>query len=142
MSASRSTWPAVVLCALALSWPGPAALAQQFPSQQRGLSADTAFQIGAVDRVNLFNGALTLTIPLGQSYPVGPNLSYGLTLSYSSNGWDYEDAECFDTGQGMTVDYSIPLESPHTNAGFGWRIVPGKLITVDELPTAQPARYV
>ncbi|MEE8524451.1 MAG: cadherin-like domain-containing protein, partial [Thermoanaerobaculia bacterium] len=37
--------------------------------------------------------------------PVGPNLSYGLTLSYSSNGWDYEDAECFDIDQGVTVDY-------------------------------------
>jgi RHS repeat-associated protein len=135
---SISSWSAAVGCALTL-WTVPAAFAQQYPSQQRGLSADTAFQVGAIDHVNLFNGGLTLTLPLGQSYPVGPNLSYALTLSYSSNGWDYEDAVCLD---GMINRYSIPIESPHTNAGFGWRIVPGKILTRNESPFVPPARYV
>jgi hypothetical protein len=141
MNASRpsSLLTAAAGWALALSWTVPAAFAQQYPSQQRGLSADTAFQVGAIDHVNLFNGGLTLTLPLGPSYPVGPNLSYGLTLSYSSNGWDYEDAVCLD---GMVNRYSIPIESPHTNAGFGWRIVPGKILTRNESPFVPAARYV
>ncbi len=99
--------------------------AQQFPSQQRGLNADTAYQIGDIDHINLFNGGLTLTVPIGQSYPVGPNLSFQLSLVYSSNGWDHKKADC-DDGDGIHR-YSIPIQEPQTNAGFGWRIQPGKL---------------
>ena len=137
MNALRSF--AVVLVALVSLSASPAAVAQQFPSQQRGLSADTAFQIGAVDHVNLFNGGLTLTLPLSQTYPVGPNLSYSLILSYSSNGWDYEDAECLD---GMIQRYHVPIQSPHTNAGFGWRLTPGKLSVADEQPVVPAGAYV
>ena len=128
-----------VLVALASLSTSPTAIAQQFPSQQRGLSADTAFQIGAVDHVNLFNGALTLTLPLSQTYPVGPNLSYSLILSYSSNGWDYVDAECFDD---IVMRYHVPVQSPHTNAGFGWRLTPGKLSVADEQPVVPAGAYV
>ncbi|MCP5111507.1 MAG: hypothetical protein GY953_11800 [bacterium] len=39
---------------------------------------------------------MTLRIPLGSPYPVGPNLGFGLTLTYSHNGWDYDDAVCTD----------------------------------------------
>ena len=99
--------------------------AQQPASQQRGLAADTAYQIGEIDHINLFNGGLTLRIPMGSSYPVGPNLSLGLTLTYSSNGWDYDDAVCTDMNG--THRYHVPVPSPHTNAGFGWRILPGKI---------------
>ncbi len=115
--------------------------AQQYPSQQRGLSADTAYQVGAVDQVNLFNGGLTLRIPLGPSYPVGPNLSFSLSLSYSSVGWDYdEDAQCFDPDQGKLIRYVLPIESPHTNAGFGWRLVLGKV--VDAETTEGALKYI
>ncbi|MCP3937680.1 MAG: RHS repeat protein, partial [Actinomycetia bacterium] len=106
--------------------------AQQYPSQQRGLSADTAYQVGVIDNVNLFNGGLTLQIPIGPTYPVGPNLSFSLSLSYSSVGWDYEeDVECFDPVGGMQHNYDLPIESPHSNAGFGWRIVLGKIVDAD-----------
>ncbi len=107
--------------------------AQQYPSQQRGLSADTAYQVGAIDQVNLFNGGLTLRIPLGPSYPVGPNLTFGLSLSYSSVGWDYEeDVGCIDDG--TLHRYVLPFESPHTNAGFGWRLVLGKIVNAENSP--------
>jgi len=103
------------------------ALTQQFPSQQRGLAAETAYQIGVVDNVNLFNGGLTVQIPLGPTYPVSPNLSFGLTASYSSNGWDYEDEMCNANGELIFYDRSV--ESKHTNAGFGWRVILGKIVT-------------
>ena len=115
--------------------------AQQYPSQQRGLSADTAYQTGAIDNVNLFNGAMTLQIPIGPTYPVGPNLSFRLSLSYSSVGWDYqEDVMCFDPKKGMMHTYILPIESPHANAGFGWRLVLGKI--VDAETTAGALKYI
>jgi len=52
---------------------GSPVAAQQFPSQQRGLLADTAYQSGDLDTVNLFNGNLSVALPLGQPYPVGPS---------------------------------------------------------------------
>lgn len=88
---STVLWILPLLAALLATSGAQPASAQQVPNQQRGLSADTAYQVGDIDFVNLFNGGLTLRIPLGQTYPVGPNLSYGLSLSYSSNGWDYEE---------------------------------------------------
>jgi hypothetical protein len=48
MSVRRSTSFGALRCVLALSWAAPSS-AQQFPSQQRVLSADTAFQVGAID---------------------------------------------------------------------------------------------
>ena len=73
------------------------AAAQQFPAQQRGLSADTAYQAGEIDQVNLFNGNLSLSLPLGQPYPVGPSFSLGFSLRYNSTVWDYDEAECATT---------------------------------------------
>src|SRR5262245_61373209 len=75
----RSILVTVALLAACL----PAA-AQQFPSQQRGLTADTAYQSGELESVNLFNGNLSLSIPLGQPYPVGPSFSLSFTLRYNS----------------------------------------------------------
>lgn len=57
--------------------------ADTFPTQERGFQAEKAFHVGDFDTVNLFNGNLVLTIPIGSSYPVGGGLSYGLTLVYS-----------------------------------------------------------
>ena len=108
--------------------------AQQFPSQQRGLSADTAYQLGVVDQVNLFNGGLSLQVPLGSSYPVGPTLSFSLALTYNSIGWDFdEDVQCFDPMEGQLHTYDLPIESPHTNAGFGWRVLLGKIVDADKI---------
>ena len=123
-SPSLSLWLWLSLIALGAFSTG-VTFAQQPASQQRGLAADTAYQLGEIDHINLFNGGLTLRIPMGSSYPVGPNLSLGLTLTYSSNGWDYDDAVCTDMNG--THRYHVPVPSPHTNAGFGWRILPGKI---------------
>jgi hypothetical protein len=42
--------------------------------------------------VNLYNGNLTLALPLGGSYPVGGPLSYGIVLQYNSGVWELVDA--------------------------------------------------
>ena len=64
---------------------------------------------------NLFNGNLTLTIPIGGSYPVGGDLSYGLTLVYNALVWD-------------TAAEEAPVASPIWNAGMGWMVTLGMLL--------------
>jgi len=52
-----------------------AALADDYPSQALGTQPEKAYQFGNVDHVNLFNGNLVLTIPIGQltrSEPTSP----------------------------------------------------------------------
>lgn len=55
------------------------------PNTAGGFPTDKAFTVGEIDNVNLFNGALTLTIPIGQSYPVNAGFSYKLQLVYNAN---------------------------------------------------------
>lgn len=94
-------------------------LADTFPSQERGFQAEKAYQVGDFDTVNLFNGNLVLTLPIGGSYPVGGGLSYGLTLVYNSNVWDYEE-----TASATTLAFPVR----RSNAGMGWRLSLGELL--------------
>jgi len=109
------------LCVLTTS-----AGAQQYPSQARGLGAQVAYQGGQVGRVNLFNGGLTIPLAIGQRYGVGPALSYGITLVYTSNIWDHELQTC--TTASGTERYYLPDIDTNANAGAGWRIQLGNLI--------------
>lgn len=100
--------------------------AQEHPNQARGFKADRAFSVGEVDQVNLFNGNLSLTIPIGQRYPVNSAFSYGLTLVYNSNLWKYEEDMNYPPG-GEPVTATIARPDPIFNAGFGWTVHLGKL---------------
>ena len=126
---------AILLALLALAAP---AAAQQFPAQQRGLAADTAYQSGDLDSVNLFNGNLSLAIPLGQPYPVGPSFSLGFTLHYNSKVWDYEEKLCFQTLPTQAVPYSLPVPDKFANAGIGWLLTPGRLLDPSTFPGENP----
>jgi hypothetical protein len=55
------------------------------PPLERGFHADSSFQMGDIDNIDLFRGSLELVIPIGNSYPVGGNLSYQLKLAYHSD---------------------------------------------------------
>jgi len=103
-------WIALFLVLAAL----PAAA--QHPNVERGFAPGQSFQIGDVDHVNLFNGSLVITLPIGQGYPAGGGLSYGLTLAYSSNVWDHRVA---DGG-------SLSRPNRFSNAGLGWRLSLGR----------------
>src|SRR5215218_4554735 len=97
-----------------------ALLADTFPSQERGFQAEKAFHVGDFDTVNLFNGNLVLTIPIGGSYPVSGGLAYGLTLAYNSNVWDFQQDD-------VNV-YTQALPNRRSNAGLGWRLSMGELL--------------
>ncbi len=118
--------------------------AQLPPSHQRGVTADTAYQIGDLDQINLFNGSLTVSLPIGITYPVGPSLSFSLTASYSSGGWEYdENHQCQDINPPFALrTYSLPIQDLKTQAGFGWRVSLGELIAPRNSPTTTPEIYV
>jgi hypothetical protein len=94
------------------------AAADVHPNTESGVAVDRAFQSGEVDNINLFNGNLTVTIPLGNTYPVNEPLSYRFTLVYNSNPWTYASRTLSD---GMTT-YTHSTPSACSNAGLGWRV--------------------
>ncbi|HKV11447.1 MAG TPA: hypothetical protein VJ725_25105, partial [Thermoanaerobaculia bacterium] len=96
-----------------------AARADVHPNTQSGFPVDQVFQVGEIDNVNLFNGALTLTIPVGQSYPVGGGFSYGLKLIYNSSPWRFETVTL---GSDPFTEYTQGIPTECSNAGFGWRV--------------------
>jgi RHS repeat-associated protein len=51
--------------------------------------ARSVFHTGAIDSINLYNGQLTIPLPLGPSYPIGPNLRMQLVLNYNSRVDDF-----------------------------------------------------
>lgn len=105
------------------------ALGQQLPAHQRGISADTAFQLGDLETINLFNGGLTLRIPIGPSYPVGPDLQFQIQLVYGSNFWGSESRNC--TLDGMVKKFTF-TDREQTNAGLGWHVGFGHLYAPGE----------
>ncbi|HMB52217.1 MAG TPA: hypothetical protein VKU40_02800, partial [Thermoanaerobaculia bacterium] len=74
------------------------------------------------DRLNLFNGNLTLALPIGDGYPVSSHFSYELVLAYNSLAWDFEEATA---GAGAPVAAQPTAAS---NAGFGWDLSLGRLL--------------
>ncbi len=121
---------AVVTLVLGISLPLSAG---EEPIEERGFSAESVYQMGEIDSVNLYNGNLTLSIPLGPTYPVN-NLSYGLHLTYNSNAWDVHDvpnpsfnpADC-ERGRCAAMELTYPLPNSLSNAGLGWTVTLGQL---------------
>jgi len=108
----------------------------QHPNIERGFAADKAFQVGDIDNVNLFNGNLVLTIPIGHPYPAGAGLSYGLTLTYNSKLWDFEEI-CYPPPGGCRTR-AFPMAD--ANAGLGWQLQLGRLVP-PRTPPRNPSEY-
>jgi RHS repeat-associated protein len=107
------------LAAIAISCAGsvPPALADPHPNTAGGVDVNQVFHVGDVDNINLFNGALTVSLPLGISYPVGGNLSYRLNLVANSNPWEFYLQSYSDRSEWQD---SVPTHC--SNAGLGWRV--------------------
>lgn len=132
----QESWRVLVATIMLVSMAAPAAA--QHVNHTKGFDPEQVYQLGAIDHVNLFNGALTVTLPIGQSYPVGGSLSYGLTLSYTGNPWDFEIEYDDNDGDGIPdgcEDGQLnecfvaawPLRT--SNAGLGWHLTLGQLRT-------------
>ncbi|MCB1036172.1 MAG: hypothetical protein KDD47_20280, partial [Acidobacteria bacterium] len=154
----RIPWLPTAALALILQWQ-PVPAGAQTPtglnapeaSTERGFKPEQAYDFGEIENVNLFNGNLTLTVPIGGTYPVGPELSFGLTLVYNSNIWDYEYRDP-STGQASPAcslgwfamgydSYCLTKGGPtvRSNAGLGWTLSLGELLQPDDPgSTSQP----
>src|SRR6202171_877267 len=66
-----------------------AAFGQQHPNLERGFTPEKMYDFSAVDSVNMFNGNMTLHIPIGGELRAKGVLPYQLTLVYNSLFWEY-----------------------------------------------------
>ena len=115
----RWLW-AFALAALAIA----PARADVHPNTAPGFPVEQAFHVGDVDSVNLFNGALTLTIPIGSTYPVN-SFSYSLKLTYNSSPWEFKTVT--RTVHNLPKDFIQAIPNRCSNAGLGWRISFGRI---------------
>jgi YD repeat-containing protein len=104
-------------------------LAQTHPNVEKGFAADKMYQFGDIDHVNLFNGNLSLTIPIS-STPVSDHLALSLTLVYNTKLWSAISKPYNVGGQ----QGSAPLYTPErrSNAGLGWTLTLGRLLDPSE----------
>lgn len=93
-------------------------LSNVHPNLARGSGSDKTTEKYDWDSINLFNGNLNISVPLGIKYPVARNFGYQLTLICNSNIWDIE--------QPSSVISASPMK--HSNAGVGWDISLGRLL--------------
>src|SRR5947209_6468033 len=115
------------------------ARADQHPNLERGFAADKMYQFGDVDHVNLFNGNLSVTIPIGKPLVVSEHLSVGLTLIYNTKLWDPETKSLLaETGIDAVALRKFP--NRHSNAGFGWLLSLGRMIEPNEIEV-NPQNY-
>lgn len=103
-------------------------LAQWFPNQSLGFG-DGTFQTGTADSVSLFNGAISLAFPLGLP---------GLTLTYNSNIWLYEEVWDWEEGEWKVAANPNPI----FNAGLGWSLSLGKIYEPADTPINSSDRWM
>jgi hypothetical protein len=123
LGSRRGSAAVLALAGLALALGAAPAAADPHPNAQGGVEVGQAFQVGDLDSVNLFNGALTVALPLGLSYPVNGQFSYRLALVANSNPWDFSSR--LDPSANITWQDSAPTAC--SNAGLGWRVSLGAL---------------
>ena len=118
MSLSKKNLVLAVVCFVLAT-----AVSAQHPNVEHGYVPEKVYQFGDLDTVNMFNGNMTLQIPIGQEYVVGDGLSYQLVLSYNSKVWDYQN---WQQG-GITAIGAYP--DWRSNAGLGWQLHLGRIVT-------------
>jgi len=110
---------------------------QKAPENELGFQPGKLYDFSEIDTVNLYNGNLMLSVPIGSRKQVSPTLSYQIQLVYNSKVWDYETYDGCDAG---SVQCSDVLPNRRSNAGLGWRVSLGRLLPPSD-PTAPPTNF-
>jgi YD repeat-containing protein len=116
--------------------------ADQHKNQLKGFNPENIYYTHDIDSINAFNGNLTMTIPIGQEYPMAEGFSYRLTLYSNSSVWDSMVVDppsppllngaghmrsnasgLCEPNNGVTV----ALPNRRANAGLGWTLSLGRL---------------
>ena len=124
----------ILLVLLALAAAATPAGADVHPNTAPGFPADQPFYAGNVDNINLFNGALTLTLPIGGSYPVNSGFAYSLKLTYNSSPWLFQSVSYAIPPDFHEVTRTQAYPNPCSNAGLGWRLSLGRLNPPCQVP--------
>lgn len=95
---------------------------------------DQAQAAGGLDAINPYNGILSLALPIGPSYPVGPGLSFQIRLYYSSRIWSPGTWVI-----GPPVQPRMLLDGDPA-LGLGWRLGFGQI--VEGTAAGVPLAYV
>ena len=104
------------------------------PAVERGFLPGKLYSSEGLSSVNLFNGNLSVNIPIGGGYPVGGGLSYGFHLAYNSKLWDHRMHIVSVGGSvGSTLSYNETDPNRLSNAGIGWFFsLGGRLLSPDD----------
>src|SRR5437867_2987123 len=87
-----------ILCCVTVS---TGVLRAQNENETVGFQSNHAFDSGHFgENIDVLNGGLHLTVPIGPRYQVNDRLGYQIGLSYNSKVWDYSD---YDAGQLTSV---------------------------------------
>lgn len=126
-------------CLMALAFAASSVLADVNDAfLERGFKPDGTYDFSSLDTINLFNGNLSLSLPLGEAFPQGGGSTFGLQLAYTSNIWDF-DYVCSATGPewhpvgrppfffGAEECVTLAFPEPYVNAGLGWSLDLGSL---------------
>jgi RHS repeat-associated protein len=120
----QSSWNSLFLFICLSVFTSNAYAQQQHHNNERGLNAES-YANDTIDNVNLYNGNLSLKVPIGQSYNAGGALKYQLMLIYNSSVWDFE-IEADRTGDPVR-DRVQAIPDKKTNVGLGWNLSLGAL---------------
>ncbi len=89
------------------------------PAQAQGFVRNT-FHQSAFDSVNQYNGQLTVPVPIGPTFQIGPSLRFQIVLTYNTRV----------TEPGHPTDTTSPNYYPVVGdpaLGIGWSFTPGKI---------------
>ncbi|HYR27109.1 MAG TPA: hypothetical protein VEU30_01505, partial [Thermoanaerobaculia bacterium] len=101
------------------------------PDTDRGMRPGLPYRVEGLDQVNIFNGNLTLNVPLGQQFNVNGTLSYQFLASYATNPWETGEHELTwpESPDNFTYYYKYPARNQ--NGGLGWVVTLGQLFRDD-----------
>jgi len=97
---------------------------QDAQTTARGFSPTGVSASSDVDNVNLFNGNLTVSIPISPSYPLDGGASYGISMTFTGQPWDFV---------GSNRIPKTPTPNRRSNAGTGWIVGMGRMITPSDV---------
>ncbi|MEM9292275.1 MAG: RHS repeat-associated core domain-containing protein [Acidobacteriota bacterium] len=122
-------------------WSQPAEGYQVHPAFERGFSSETAYEVQVDFSVNLFNGNLSFSLPIGPRLVAEGELTYGFTLAFNSSLWRYDTIVqiCDASDDGTPTNEALPASA--FNAGLGWTLTGGELYAPGDFPYVDSTQW-
>ncbi|MCH9651463.1 MAG: hypothetical protein K0U98_24770, partial [Deltaproteobacteria bacterium] len=124
-----------------------------FTPPDRGQTVNKVYLTEAdIESISTSSGNITLSVPLGQTYSVGPVISYQLRVTHNSNVWQEVSIPCDVSAEHRPSNcdgnedskFLVSVPNANANAGLGWEFHFGKLFSPtppSELDVLNRQRY-